>query len=79
MRRNGLFASSWIPCIEHFLHIGHTSIMKQIGSKVVPVNDDDLEESLENEDVESFKVLRYILNKIEWNLYIQKKLFLDYL
>ena len=29
---------------------------------------------LENEDVESFKVLRYILNKIEWNLYIQNEI-----
>jgi glycosyltransferase involved in cell wall biosynthesis len=29
---------------------------------------------LENENVESFKFLRYILNKIEWNLYIQNEI-----
>jgi len=43
---------------------------KQI-DEYIKINNDIF---LENEDVESFKVLRYILNKIEWNLYIQNEI-----
>lgn len=58
--------------IRYRLHPGQeTGGRKKEIDEYIKINNDIF---LENTDIESFKFLRYILNKIEWNLYIQDEI-----